>query len=90
MANRLQRVLDKIIDNNQHGYIKGRSISDATTSMFELMRYCSENKIDGGILAVDMEKAFDSMDRTFLIEILKKLGFGEYFIKLTRKMKARL
>ena len=29
---------------------------------------------------MDIEKAFDSMDHSFLIEVLKIFGFGENFI----------
>ena len=32
-------------------------------------------------MTVDIEKAFDSINRCFLIKLLKKFGFGKYFTK---------
>ena len=33
---------------------------------------------------MDIEKAFDSLDHTFLIHFLKKYGFGKTFIRLVQ------
>ena len=36
--------------------------------------------IEGFLVTVDIEKAFDSLDHNFLISILEKYGFGQNFI----------
>ena len=33
------------------------------------------------IVTVDIEKAFDFVDYSFLLAVLQKYGFGEYFLK---------
>ena len=38
-------------------------------------------KLGGLLLTVDIQNAFDSVNQLFLIIALKKLGFGEIFIK---------
>ena len=48
----------------------GRSISDITEST-------NLRKKEGILVAMDIEKAFDSLDYLFLISVLKKFGFGE-------------
>ena len=35
----------------------------------------------GYLVTIDIEKAFDSVDHTFLCAALKKIGFGESYIK---------
>ena len=37
--------------------------------------------IEGLLMTVDIEKAFDSINHTFLICVLKKIGFGNDFQK---------
>ena len=39
-----------------------------------------ECNIEGYMVMMDVEKAFDSMDHGFLIDVLKVFGFGENFI----------
>ena len=33
------------------------------------------------MITMDIEKAFDSLDHTFLLKVLKKIGFGQNFIR---------
>ena len=37
-------------------------------------------KLKGYLVTTDIEKAFDSLDHTFLINALEKCGFGKTFI----------
>ena len=37
-------------------------------------------KLKGYLVTTDIEKAFDSLDHTFLINALEKSGFGKTFI----------
>ena len=36
--------------------------------------------MEGFLVAMDVEKAFDSLDHKFLISVLEKFGFGQNFI----------
>ena len=49
--------------------------------MFDIIHSCQEYNIDGLILLVDFEKAFDSLSWEYIKNSLKKLNFGENFIK---------
>ena len=33
------------------------------------------------LLAIDFDKAFDSLTHSFLFKVLEKLNFGEYFVQ---------
>ena len=39
-----------------------------------------KKKIEGFLITMDIEKAFDSLDHKFLISALEKYGFGKNFI----------
>ena len=71
IANRLKPILEKIIPNNQTGFLKGRNISDCTCLVYDIMYYAEKENIPGLLLLVDFEKAFDSISWSFLNECLK-------------------
>ena len=81
ITNRLKSVLSKIISEEQKGFLEGRCISDCTRLMYDLIYTCQEQKVDGLILLVDFQKAFDSLSWKFILKTLRKFNFGENFIK---------
>ena len=81
IANRLKSVLNKLISNNQTGFLKGRNISDCTRLVYDVMHYTENKNIPGLLLLVDFEKAFDSISWSFLNRCLNQLGFGTSFIR---------
>ena len=57
IAERLKKVLDKLISNSQRGFIKGRFISKSTRLVYDLMHYTESNKINGLLMLIDSEKS---------------------------------
>ena len=84
LANRLKAVLPDIISHDQTAYVKGRFIGESTRLISDILEITDLHNIGGYILTADIEKAFDSMDHTFLIAALNKFGFGKYFIDWIR------
>ena len=80
IASRLKNVLPTIISHDQTAYVKGRFIGESTRLISDILEITDSLNIPGYILTADIEKAFDSMDHTFLLAILSKVGFGDYFI----------
>ena len=78
---RLQTVLPRIIHHNQHGYVKGRTINDAIRTIDDILVYTERYGINGKMLAIDFQKAFDSVNRNFLFSTLAALNFGSSFIQ---------
>lgn len=76
VANRLKLVLDKIVDKDQTGFLKGRYIGENTRLIYDLMHYTEQNNIPGLLLLIDFEKAFDSLSWSFITKVLKFLNFG--------------
>ena len=81
LANRLQKVLPKLINPDQVGYIKGRYIGQNIRLINDIQNSAAISQFPGYIALVDFEKAFDSVEWSFLIECLKSYNFGSNFIK---------
>ena len=81
IAARLKPLLPKLIDKAQTGFIQGRFIGEGTRLIYDLMNYTEQRDIDGLLMLIDFEKAFDSISWKFLYEVLNCLGFGPDFIK---------
>ncbi len=80
LANRLQKVLKSIINENQTGYIKGRYIGANARLIQDYFENCENFQIPGILLFLDFEKAFDSLEWNFMLETLSKFNFGDKFI----------
>jgi len=79
LAIRLQKVIPKLINSDQVGYIKGRYIGENIRTIFDLMLHADLNQIEAYIAQIDFEKAFDSIEWPFLLETLKAFNFGDNF-----------
>jgi hypothetical protein len=77
LANRLKPLLSNIISPFQTAFIPGRHIQDNSILAHEMLHSLKSKRGRGGLMAVniDMEKAFDKMEWSFLFSILHKLGF---------------
>ena len=73
----MKTTLDHIINKDQTGFIKGRSIVENLRVIYGVMKFTEEQKIPGLIMLIDFEKAFDSLSWNFLHKCLKYLNFGE-------------
>ena len=49
--------------------------------MSDILEYAEIEQMEGYMFAADIEKAFDSVDDTFLVAVLKKFGLGHEFIQ---------
>ena len=84
IAERMKRILPKIIHNNQSGYIPGRNIAENIRSILDIMDYTKAKNIPGLLLFIDFEKAFDSLDWVFLEKSLEQFNFGPDLIRWVR------
>ncbi|GKF60287.1 cysteine-rich receptor-like protein kinase, partial [Tanacetum coccineum] len=76
LANRLARVISSIIGPNQSAFIAGRQILDGRLIANEILRMASIEDHKLLLFKVDFEKAFDSVNWKFLMDIMEQMGFG--------------
>ena len=80
IATRIQKVLPKIIHNSQKGFMKGRYIGDNLRTLFDILSYTKSEDIPGLIVAIDFEKAFDSVAWSFIEKALVFFGFPDMIV----------
>ena len=80
IAKRLEKVLPEIIHHSQNAYVKGRTIFDAVRTIDDIIKLTSSNNMGSLLVAIDFEKAFDSVNWNFLRHALRKFNFGPSFI----------
>ena len=81
LANRLKGVLDSLISRSQCGFIQGRYIGEVTRLIYDVINHTEKSEIEGLLMLIDFEKAFDSISWKFLYNVLDYLGFTEGYIK---------
>ena len=73
LANRLKKVLPKIIHADQKGFVPGRNIQDANRLIQDLIKYTDDEDLEGAIIFLDQEKAFDRVEWGWVDACLKNL-----------------
>merc|ERR1712082_527149 len=81
LAERLKKVLDRLLGPHQKAYIPNRFISEATKNCFDIFEQAKRTNNPGLAVLVDFENAFDSVSFKFIQETLKLFGFGVNFCK---------
>lgn len=68
---RLEKVMGKIINRCQSGFIKNRNIMDGVMALHEILHDTRVKKKDGPVLKLDFEKAYDKINWKFLFKCLE-------------------
>ncbi|KAI3466941.1 hypothetical protein Pfo_023604 [Paulownia fortunei] len=85
ISNRLVNILPEIISLAQSGFVKGRLISDNILLAQELMHTINDKrKHENVALKLDMNKAYDRVQWSFLYKVLRKMGFPDTSITLVQ------
>lgn len=83
LAERLSTVLPNIVSKEQLGFVKGRSIHENISLAHEIIQTI-DNKVSGGNIAIklDMSKAYNRVDWSFLMRVLRRFGFSHSWVNL--------
>ncbi|XP_071738848.1 secreted RxLR effector protein 78-like [Rutidosis leptorrhynchoides] len=77
----LRKVVPRLIGSEQSAFLGDRYILDGVLIANEVVDELKRNKRHGIIFKVDFEKAFDSLNWNYLLEVMKCMGFGSKWWK---------
>ena len=80
LAHRLGAVLPSIIGKEQTAFVRGRSIGENCHLLQLLPHLLAKERRWGLVVFCDFRKAYDTVDRGFLLAVLRALGLGADFI----------
>ena len=77
IANRFKQVIPNIINYDQSGFLKGRFIGENIRLIDGIIKYTAAKNIPGLLLFLDFEKAFDTVEWSFLPKTLQCYNFWQ-------------
>ena len=80
LAERLKGVLPFLIKHDQTAYVSNRFLGESVRLVSDVLEMSKQFNFDGFLLTIDIEKAFDSVDHTFLIATLESMNLAPDFI----------
>ncbi len=80
IALRTNKILESIIYKTQTGYVPGRQVNDNSRYLEELIQHYQDNNKVAYLITLDAQKAFDSIDHKYMINLLRIYNFPENYI----------
>ena len=81
IAERIKKVVEQVVHDDQIGFRAGKYIGETLQLIMDLIDYTDKQKMPGYIVSLDIEKAFDSVEWTYLDKVLSAMGLGENILK---------
>ena len=86
LLNRIRPELEKILRPNQNGLRPLRSTSSQILALRRIIEEMRNHQKEAAIIFIDFKKAFDSVDRNTLFQILHACGIPEKIVKAIQIM----
>lgn len=77
---RLNNIANKVVSPTQTTFMCGRNILEGVAILHETIHEIHRKRLDGVILKIDFEKAFDKVKWLFLFQTLQMKGFSPKWI----------
>ncbi|GBG86684.1 hypothetical protein CBR_g41747 [Chara braunii] len=79
LTRRLGRYLPQLVADDQAAFVQGRSIYDNIVTAVEALDVVNQEELEVSILLLDMEKAYDRVNWSYVFSTLKWMNFGDPF-----------
>lgn len=79
-SRRLSNVTEKLVNENQFAFIKGRNISTMLRELYDIIENEKHTNSNTILLSIDYSKAFDTLSTKAIMDALELYGFGAYFL----------
>lgn len=80
LSNRLRTMLPQLISPNQTAFVHGRQISENFVSTREILQHVSAKGNPAIFAKIDFKKAFDTVEWSFLVNVMRTRGFPKRWI----------
>lgn len=82
LAERLKKVVNKLVNKHQMAFVQGRQIIDATPIASECVDSRFKGEAPGIMCKLEIEKAYDHVNWEFLLNILKQNWFWGVMVEV--------
>jgi Reverse transcriptase (RNA-dependent DNA polymerase) len=82
VAMRIESVILRIIGRGQKGFIKGKNIHMCNMNVMDNISMAWGRGEEVGVLCVDFNKAFDSVEHNVILKVFEFFNFGQIMIKI--------
>ena len=86
LANRLKKVMNKLINPDQKGFMAERNISTNIRKICDIITYTQLYNIPAQVTSYDFQKAFDRVTHNCLFAALEMFNFGPNIIQWTKTL----
>ena len=90
LAKRLEKVLPKLMNADQTGYVKGRYFGENIRLIQDFMFYTYKENLPGMAIFLDFRKAFDTIEWHCLEKVLTHFNFGPNFLQRFKTLHANI
>ena len=81
LARRLEGLLSIIVKEDQTGFVKGRNSYNNIRRLLIIIQLSKQQEMDGLVISLDAEKAFDRVEWSYLFSTLDQFGLGDGFVR---------
>ena len=76
----IKGVLPYLVFSNQTAYAKNRFVNESGRVISDILEIAKTLELEVFLVTIDIGKSFDSVNRCFLLQIVRKFGFRIDFV----------